>query len=216
MAGFFLTLEGIEGGGKTTQVPLLAEALRAQGREVLITREPGGTEVGQALRRILLEPAATPLASEAELLLMLADRAQHVHEVILPGLHANKVVISDRFLDSTIAYQGYGRGIPLDVLERLNAFVCSECMPALTLILDLPVTAGLQRANKRRGVVEKTDAFEAEAVDFHERVRAGFLAVANAQPERVCLIKADRSVEMVHREILAIVWERMGEMKRET
>ncbi len=216
MAGFFLTLEGIEGGGKTTQVPLLAEALRAQGRKVLLTREPGGTEVGQALRRILLEPAATPLASEAELLLMLADRAQHVHEVILPGLHANKVVISDRFLDSTIAYQGYGRGIPLDVLERLNAFVCSECMPALTLILDLPVTAGLQRANKRRGVVEKTDTFEAEAVDFHERVRAGFLAVANAQPERVCLIKADRPVEVVHREILAIVWERMGEMKRET
>ena len=207
MAGFFLTLEGIEGGGKTTQVPLLAEALRAQGREVLITREPGGTEVGQALRRILLEPAATPLASEAELLLMLADRAQHVHEVILPGLHANKVVISDRFLDSTIAYQGYGRGIPLDVLERLNAFVCGECMPALTLILDLPVTAGLQRANKRRGVVD--DTFEAEAVDFHERVRAGFLAVANAQPERVCLIKADRPVEVVHREILSIVWERM-------
>ena len=211
MAGFFLTFEGVEGGGKTTQVPLLAEALRAQGREVLITREPGGTEVGQALRRILLEPAATPLASEAELLLMLADRAQHVHEVILPGLHANKVVISDRFLDSTIAYQGYGRGIPLDVLERLNAFVCGECMPALTLILDLPVTAGLQRANKRRGVVEKTDTFEAEAVDFHERVRAGFLAVANAQPERVCLIKADRPVEVVHREILAIVWERMGD-----
>ena len=207
MAGFFLTFEGVEGGGKTTQVPLLAEALRAQGREVLITREPGGTEVGQALRRILLEPAATPLASEAELLLMLADRAQHVHEVILPGLHANKVVISDRFLDSTIAYQGYGRGIPLDVLERLNAFVCGECMPALTLILDLPVTAGLQRANKRRGVVD--DTFEAEAVDFHERVRAGFLAVANAQPERVCLIKADRPVEVVHREILAIVWERM-------
>ena len=209
MAGFFLTLEGIEGGGKTTQALILAKALRAQGREVLLTREPGGTEVGQVLRRILLEPAATPLASEAELLLMLADRAQHVHEVILPGLHANKVVISDRFLDSTIAYQGYGRGIPLDVLERLNAFVCGECMPALTLILDLPVTAGLQRANKRRGVVEKTDTFEAEAVDFHERVRAGFLAVANAQPERVCLIKADRPVEVVHREILSIVWERM-------
>ncbi len=216
MAGFFLTFEGVEGGGKTTQVPLLAEALRAQGCKVLITREPGGTEVGQALRRILLEPAVTPLASEAELLLMLADRAQHVHEVILPGLRADKVVISDRFVDSTIAYQGYGRGIPLDVLERLNAFVCGECMPALTLILDLPVTAGLQRANKRRGAVEKTDSFEAEAVDFHERVRAGFLAVANAQPERVCLIKADRPVEVVHREILSIVWERMAGMQRET
>ena len=215
MVGFFLTFEGVEGGGKTTQVTLLAEALRAQGREVFITREPGGTEVGQVLRRILLEPA-TPLASEAELLLMLADRAQHVHEVILPGLRADKVIISDRFLDSTIAYQGYGRGIPLDVLARLNAFVCSECMPALTLILDLAVTAGLQRANKRRGVVEKTDTFEAEAVDFHERVRAGFLAVANAQPERVCLVNADRPVEEVHREILALVRERMGGIKHET
>ena len=208
MAGFFLTFEGVEGGGKTTQVTLLAEALRAQGREVLITREPGGTEVGQVLRQILLEPS-TPLASETELLLMLADRAQHVHEVILPGLRANTVVISDRFLDSTIAYQGYGRSIPLDVLTRLNAFVCDECMPALTLILDLPVTAGLQRANKRRGVVEKTDTFEAEAIDFHERVRAGFLAVANAQPKRVCLINADRSVEEIHQEILAMVLERI-------
>ncbi len=210
MAGFFLTFEGVEGGGKTTQVTLLAEALRAQGRAVLITREPGGTQVGQVLRRILLEPAATPLASEAELLLMLADRAQHVHEVILPGLRADKVIISDRFLDSTIAYQGHGRGIPLDLLTRFNTFVCGECMPALTLILDLPVTAGLQRANKRRGGVEKTDTFEAEATDFHERVRAGFLAVANAQPERVCLINAARSVEVVHQEILAIVQDRLG------
>lgn len=213
MAGFFLTFEGVEGGGKTTQVTLLAEALRAQGRDVLITREPGGTEVGQVLRRILLESSATPLASKAELLLMLADRAQHVHEVILPGLRADTVVISDRFLDSTTAYQGYGRGIPLDFLARLNAFVCDECMPALTLILDLPAGEGLQRANKRREIVEKTDTFEAEAVDFHERVRAGFLAVANAQPERVCLINAARSVEVIHQEILAIVQQRL---KRET
>jgi len=214
MAGFFLTFEGVEGGGKTTQVTLLAEALRAQGRDVLITREPGGTAVGQVLRRILLEPSATPLSSEAELLLMLADRAQHVHEVILPGLRANKVVISDRFLDSTIAYQGHGRGIRLDLLTTLNAFACGACIPALTLILDVPVTAGLQRANKRRGIVEKTDTFEAEAVDFHERVRAGFLAVANAQPERVCLINADRSVEVIHQEILAIVQERMAGIRR--
>ena len=209
MAGFFLTFEGVEGGGKTTQVALLAETLRAQGREVLITREPGGTEVGQVLRRILLEPTDTRLASETELMLMLADRAQHVHEVILPGLLADKVVISDRFVDSTTAYQGYGRGIPLDLLARLNTFVCGECRPALTLILDLPINAGLQRANRRRTGVEKIDTFEAETVDFHERVRAGFLSVANAQPERVCVINANRTVEVIHEEILTIAWERI-------
>lgn len=209
MAGFFVSFEGVEGGGKTTQVTLLAEALRAQGREVVVTREPGGTEVGQVLRRILLEPSTTPLASEAELLLMLADRAQHVQEIILPELRANKVVISDRFLDSTISYQGYGRGIALETLERLNAFVCGECLPALTLILDLPVTTGLQRANERRGVVSQTDTFEAQAVDFHERVRAGFLATAQANPHRVRLINADRPVEVIHQEIVSIVGERM-------
>lgn len=209
MAGFFLTFEGVEGGGKTTQVALLAETLQAQGREVLITREPGGTKVGQVLRQILLESTDTRLASETELLLMLADRAQHVHEVILPGLRAGKVVISDRFVDSTVAYQGYGRGIPLDLLARLNTFVCGECTPALTLILDLPVTAGLRRANKRRPGVEKTDIFEAEAVDFHERVRTGFLSVANAQPERVCVINANRSVDVIHQEILTIACKKM-------
>lgn len=219
MAGFFISFEGVEGGGKTTQVTLLAEALRAQGQEVVVTREPGGTELGQILRRILLEPSPTPLASQAELLLMLADRAQHVQEVIAPGLQANKVVISDRFLDSTIAYQGYGRGISLATLERFNAFVCSACLPALTLILDLPVVAGLQRANERRGTTSQTDTFEAEAIDFHERVRTGFLTTARAHPQRVCLIDADRPVKVVHQEIVSIVQERMGQadnVKRET
>ena len=209
MAGFFVSFEGVEGGGKTTQVTLLAEALQAQGREVVVTREPGGTELGQVLRRLLLEPSTTPLASEAELLLMLADRAQHVQEVILPGLRANKVVISDRFLDSTIAYQGYGRGISLATLERFNAFVCGACMPALTLILDLPVATGLQRAHERRGTVSPTDTFEAQARDFHERVRTGFLATAQANPQRVRRIDADRPVNIIHQEIVSIVRERI-------
>lgn len=210
MAGFFLTFEGVEGGGKTTQASLLAEALRERGHKVLVTREPGGTEVGKVLRRLVLEPAAAPLAAEAELLLLLADRAQHVHEVILPGLDANTVVISDRFVDSTIAYQGYGRGIPLDLLTTLNSFACQACMPALTFILDVSVTVGLQRASQCRGAAQ-TDIFEAQARDFHQRVRDGFLAVAQEHHQRVCMIDADRPVDRIHRQILSLVLERMGQ-----
>lgn len=209
MAGFLLSFEGIEGSGKSTQIALLAQALGAQGREVLVTREPGGTPIGQVLRRLLLEPSATPLAPGAELLLMLADRAQHVQEVIAPGLQVNKVVICDRFVDSTTAYQGYGRGIEPDLLARLNAFACSGHMPTLTFILDLPVTEGLRRARQRRGDTEAADHFEAESVAFHERVRAGYLAVAHAEPQRVCVIDAARSVEVIHQEILVIVQDRL-------
>lgn len=218
MAGFFLTFEGGEGGGKTIQARLLAEALRERGHKVLVTREPGGTDLGEVLRRLVLDPDGAPLATEAELLLLLADRAQHVREVILPGLRANTVVISDRFVDSTLAYQGYGRGIPLDLLSRLNSFVCHACMPALTFILDVSVTVGLQRASQCRGAVQ-TDIFEAQARDFHQRVRDGFLAVAQEHSERVCVIDADRPVDRIHQQIVSIVLERMEQAansKRQT
>jgi dTMP kinase len=208
-SGFFISFEGIEGCGKSTQVALLAEALRAQGRGVVVTREPGGTPVGQVLRRLILEPSPTPLAPGAELLLMLADRAQHVQEVIAPGLRSNKVVISDRFVDSTVAYQGYGRGIEADLLARLNAFACGGYMPALTFLLDLSVAEGLRRAHQRRGGTITADHFEAESVGFHERVRAGFLAVAQANPQRVYVCDAARSVEIIHQEIFTIVQTRL-------
>ena len=211
MAGFFISFEGIEGSGKSTQVTLLAEFLRAQGHEVIVTREPGGTALGQVLRRLLLEPSGTPLVSEAELLLMLADRAQHIQEVIAPGLRANNIVISDRFVDSTTAYQGYGRGIALDWLAQLNAFTCEGYLPALTLLFDLPVAEGLRRARQRRGNTQEADQFEAESLNFHERVRAGFLQVAQTCPERVCLIDAARSIDDIHREIRAIVVDRLTE-----
>ena len=210
MAGFFLTFEGGEGGGKTTQARLLAESLRERGHKVLVTREPGGTEVGKVLRRLVVEPAGAPLAAEAELLLLLADRAQHVRKVILPGLRANTVVISDRFVDSTIAYQGYGRGIPLDLLSRLNSFVCHACMPALTFLLDLPVKVGLQRAWRDRGAAP-IGSFEALPFAFHQRVRDGFLAVAQEHHQRVCVIDADRPVDRIHRQILSLALERMGQ-----
>ena len=210
MAGFFISVEGIEGSGKSTQVTLLAQVLRSQGREVIVTREPGGTAVGQVLRRLLLEAAAAPLAPGAELYLMLADRAQHVQEIVAPTLQANKIVICDRFVDSTTAYQGYGRGVELTFLTRLNAFACSGCMPALTFVLDLPVTEGLRRARQRQDRTDATDRFEAESVAFHERVRTGFLEVARADPQRVHLLDAVRPVEVIHQEILAVVQARLA------
>jgi dTMP kinase len=214
MAGFFISFEGSEGSGKSTQAALLADTLRTQGHEVIVTREPGGTALGQVLRRLLLEPAETALAPGAELLLMLADRAQHIQEVIAPGLRANNIVISDRYVDSTTAYQGYGRGIALNWLAQLNAFTCGEYMPALTLLLDLPVAEGLRRTRQRQGNTPGADQFEAESLDFHERVRAGFLQVARTRPERVCLIDAARSIEDIHREIRAIVLDRLTEDRR--
>ena len=210
MAGFFLTFEGVEGGGKTTQARLLAEALRERGHTVLVTREPGGTEVGKVLRRLVLEPAGTPLGAEAELLLLLADRAQHVRDVILPGLRDNAVVISDRFLDSTIAYQGYGRGIPLDLLHRLNSFASQARLPDFTVLLDVPVEVGLRRASQSRGASE-VDRFEAQAHAFHHRVRQGFLAVAREHHGRVCVVDAAQPVDRIHQQIVSSVLERMGQ-----
>ncbi|HXG22303.1 MAG TPA: dTMP kinase [Methylomirabilota bacterium] len=210
MAGFFITFEGVEGCGKSTQVTLLAQALRARDYEVVSTREPGGTPIGQTLRRILLESASPSLARGTELLLLLADRAQHVHDVIAPGLQDGKVVISDRFLDSTTAYQGYGRGIDREFLDRLNVFACDGYLPALTILLDLPVEHGLERAAQRRGTTAAADHFEAESLAFHERVRAGFLAVARAEPKRVCVFDARRSIAELHQEILTLVCSRLA------
>ena len=212
MSGFFITFEGSEGGGKTTQVSLLAEALRARGHDVVETREPGGTPIGQTLRQVLLRPhtgqPTDTLAPPAELLLMLADRAQHIHEVILPSLQAGRIVLCDRYADSTTAYQGYGRGFDLAEIARLNAFVCSACQPQLTFVLDLPVAVGMQRAHERRGAAA-VDHFEAASVSFHERVREGFLTIARAEPERVCLIDAAQDIEAVHTAVLTGVRKRL-------
>jgi dTMP kinase len=217
MAGVLLSFEGGEGCGKTTQIELLAGVLRERGHEVVITREPGGTPLGLALRRILLHPelkqeleqqAAAPLATKAELLLMLADRAQHIQAVIAPSLQAGQIVLCDRFADSTTAYQGHGRGFDLAEIARLNAFVCGACMPQLTFVLDLPVTVGLRRAQERRGTAA-VDRFEAESVAFHERVRSGFLQIARAEPERVCILDANQSIDVVQRAILEKVQKRM-------
>ena len=205
MSGLFISFEGIEGSGKSTQVVLLADALRDKGHEVVVTREPGGTPRGQVLRQMLLDPTASPLAPRAELLMMLADRSQHVLEIIAPGLSANKIVITDRFADSTTAYQGYGRGFDLALLQQLNTFACDGFMPTLTFLMDLSVNEGLQRAHHRRGNITAADHFEAESVAFHERVREGFLVVARAEPQRISVLDATRPKEVVHQEILTVV-----------
>jgi len=207
MPGVFISFEGVEGCGKSTQIQLLADTLRAQGHKVVVTREPGGTTLGEILRKLLLEPTS-PLAPGAEVLMMLADRAQHIQEVIAPALDANNIVLCDRFADSTIAYQGYGRRIDNALLVQLNTFACAGYMPAVTFLLDVPVTEGLRRAQKRRGN-DTADHFEAESIAFHEHVRQGFLAVAKANPQRVVVLDSTRPLEVVQQEILTLVRQRL-------
>jgi dTMP kinase len=204
----FITFEGIEGSGKTTQIELLVPVLEANGYDCIFTREPGATEIGTKIRAILLDAAHTNMLPLTELLLYEADRAQHVHEVIKPALAANKVVVSDRFFDATTVYQGYARGYDLDLIQQIHRVVLGGLKPDLTLILDLPVQEGLDRAwqrinNQSGGLPE--DRFEKEAIAFHERVRQGYLALADNEPERFRLIDASRDGQTVHKEIAEIV-----------
>lgn len=189
MRGPFITLEGIDGSGKSTQADLLAAHLRHCGWEVVLTREPGGTALGGHIRRLLLESARGALNARAELLLYLADRAQHVAEVIYPGLQAGKAVVCDRFSDSSVAYQGYARGLGIELTETLNIFATGGLKPDLTLCLDVPVEVGLRRrcrAEDKNGL----DRIEQEALAFHRQVRAGFLEQAGREPDRWRIIDA--------------------------
>ena len=203
----FITFEGGDGTGKTTQIKALERHLAARGRSFVSTREPGGTPLGKLIRQALLEVGKQPIGSPTELFLYLADRAQHVQDVILPALDSAKLVLCDRYTDSTLAYQGYGRGIDLAVLCELNRIADRGVKPELTLLLDCPVELGLSRTAKRLAEegAGREDRFERETVEFHERVRAGFLALARAEPERFRIIDASRSVVEVTQEIKSIV-----------
>jgi dTMP kinase len=203
--GFFITLEGVEGSGKTTQTALVAEALKAAGHRVTVTREPGGTRAGEAIRAIFLDPAVS-LHAAAELLLVLADRAQHVREKLKPALAAGEIVLSDRYSDSTVAYQGYGRGLDLKLLEELNRLASDGTRPDLTVVLDLAVETGLERTRARvRGDVRGPDRFEGEQVEFHRRVREGFLKIAHDEPERVMTIDATLPMTEITARITAAI-----------
>ena len=210
----FITFEGGDGTGKTTQLKALERHLQSKGCSCVSTREPGGTSLGKLIRQVLLEVGKQPIASPTELFLYLADRAQHVQEVILPAIDGGKIVLCDRYTDSTLAYQGYGRGIDLDLLRQLNEFANRGVKPDLTLLLDCPVELGLSRTAQRQpgagSARGREDRFERERVEFHEKVRAGFLAMAGAEPERFRIIDASRSVEQVSREIQNIIDREMG------
>ncbi len=203
----FITFEGIEGSGKSTHLRHLAEHLRASGRRVLETREPGGTAAGAAIRRLLLGPDAAPLTPLAELFLYCADRTQHVGEVIRPALDAGQIVLCDRFSDSTLAYQGYARGLDLEAVRALDARARGGVWPGLTFLLDCPVADGLARVRGRAG---PGDRFEREALAFHERVRQGLLTLAAAEPERFSVLDAAEPIERVRARVIAEAERRLG------
>jgi dTMP kinase len=197
MTGLFITFEGVEGAGKTTQITLLQKSLAAEGYRVLVTREPGGNPVAEAIRGVLLT-AAEPVTPRAELLLFLAARAQAVEEVVRPALGAGQIVLCDRFIDSTVAYQGHARRQNLDWIRQLNAFATGGLMPHLTLLLDLPPEQGLARQTER-------NRMEAESLAFHETVREGFLQEAHREPSRFRVLNAAAPPETLHTEIVACV-----------
>lgn len=202
--GFFVSFEGGDGCGKTTQMRLFVERLRRIGKDVLETAEPGGTPIGRQIRRILLDSANGALSPRAEMLLYFACRAQNVDEWIRPALAAGRVVVSDRFTDSTLAYQGEGRGLTAGLVRQLHAIACQEIVPDLTIYLDIDYRTGLSRARARNAGQEGPDEsrMESEAEEFHERVRRGYLALAAAEPERIRTIDAGQSVEAV----AAAIW----------
>ena len=204
----FISFEGIEGSGKSTAQRLLAEHLQGLGYDPLLTREPGGCALGRSLRPILLDARTRGLSSRAELYLFLADRAQHVAEVIRPALEAGQTVLCDRYADSTLAYQGYGRGLDPEHLRRINDMATGGLMPDLTLLLDLPVHCGLERAglrNREEGTVLSEGRFDAESLEFHERVRQGYRSLAAEEPERFAIIDATQPPEDVVLQCLSAV-----------
>ncbi len=204
----FITFEGGDGSGKTTQLKVLESHLTTRGKSFISTREPGGTSLGKLIRRVLLEVGRQPITSPTELFLYLADRAQHIDEVVLPALEQGKIVLCDRHTDSTLAYQGYGRGTDLGLLRSLNDIASRGTRPDLTLLFDCPVEIGLSRTAQRQSQTvsgRNEDRFEKEKIDFHERVRRGFLELARAEPQRFRIIDATRTVEEIAQDIKNIV-----------
>lgn len=205
--GIFITFEGTEGCGKTTQIQLLRDYFESRKRECVLTREPGGTALAEKIRNLLLDAKSdAKIFPKAELLLFEAARAQHVDELIRPSLEAGKVVISDRFFDSSLAYQGSARGLGKDLVKKANALAVGDCIPDLTILLDLPASEGLARAKRRDA--DFSDRMGSEKLEFYESVRRGFLEIAMENPGRFAVVDASKSSAEVALEICNIVGER--------
>jgi dTMP kinase len=205
--GRFITFEGIDGSGKTTQLRLLAERLRAAGRDVFETAEPGGTEVGRQIRRILLDSANQDLRPTTELLLYFASRAQNVEQSILPALAAGQVVLSDRFTDSTLAYQGYARGLGAETVLTLDRIACQGLVPDLTLLIDLDLDTGIARTRARNATGRTNETrLDEESAEFHRRVREGYLTIARQHADRFRIIDGRGAAE----DVAAKVWKEVA------
>ena len=201
LPGRFITFEGVEGSGKSTQLAALGRALVERGLSVVTTREPGGTTLGEAVRQLVLDPRFTGMSARTELLLYGASRAEHVERVILPALASGAIVLCDRFSEATLAYQAYGRGLPVDEIEVVVALATGGLCADLVLLLDLPVEEGLRRVGRRA----LTNRLDLEPTVFHQRVRDGYLALAAREPTRIRLLDAGRPAEKVQRAILDVV-----------
>jgi len=213
MKGFFITFEGCEGSGKSTHARLLCELLKQKGHEVLHTREPGGTKISEAVRRILLDPQndITPLA---ELFLYETARTQHMTEVIKPALDVGKIVVCDRFTDATIAYQGYGRGLDIEIIKKLNLFAACGITPDLTVYLDIPAEKGLMKARSIKKDFDKAcDRLESEDISFHLQVRKGYLELAKQEPKRIKVVSTAATIEKTHKEVARVVLEQLKKSK---
>ena len=207
----FITFEGIEWCGKTTQVKLLAEKLLSQGHRVTLTREPGGCAIADKIRAILLDAENATMTPLAELLLYAAARNQHLNDTVRPALSRGDIVLCDRFTDATVAYQGYGRGLDLALIGRLNTLATGGLAPGLTILMDCPVEVGLGRAFSRIDSTHgaREERFERESRHFHEAVRAGYRTLAHADPQRFVIVDADRPVSGIASEVAALVTARL-------
>ena len=204
--GLFVSFEGIEGCGKTTQIEKLSDRLTNEGVPFMVTREPGGTAVGEGIRRILLDSQTIHLTPEAELLLFYASRSQNIEEKIRPALERGEIVICDRFFDASLAYQGYGRELSLELIHRLTDLVCRENRPEITILLDIDTRTGLERARRRNTAHSQDEGrFEAEDLAFYERVRNGYLDLAVRSPDRIQVVSAEGSIEEVAERIRTVL-----------
>ncbi len=209
--GLFITFEGPEGAGKTTQLKMLSEHFAGLGRECVVTREPGGTPIAEQLRELVKHHSGDePVFAETELLLFAASRAQHVRFLIEPAVARGAVVLCDRFADSTTAYQGYARQLDMDFIRRLNQYAVGNCVPDMTILLDLPPEDGFKRTATRMETAGRHDRIEAEALTFHHLVRQGFLAIAKAEPQRVKVVSALAAAEVIHQQIMELVRNAFG------